>query len=1040
MKFEDVIYSGIDTCMVRTPMESEKLYRDFIEGQNDNNIDEFLIKLCNNKVFREAILVASETLYNKIDDYINGKIQSKKKIEQVRISLLKYFIRMTTRTTPFGLFSSVGDIEISNGELTCIKIDRREKKARVDFEWLLNIVKDVEKDNYDKLKYSANDAVYEKGDRIVIPYTLGGDKWNPNMRNSKPVRKIIEVCRNSERTYQELAGILQEIYPNIENEKIEKFIKELIDKEVIISSIRPSLNSKDQFKDMLYIILEIEGLDELADKLQKIYRNIEKYNSLNIGEGEQFLFNIIKEMKEIAKSKVYIQVDSSFNAVKDLKSEEIDQNIKLEEKIKKLVSVIMKMSSIIPANETIYDEYKSDFMEKYGEDREVKLTEMLDDDIGIGAPHSYNNPYAYRTRVGLKNSAKENKLIDYFWDKYEEAIRNNKPIEINDDLFDIDSDEDKLKKYEFPNSMEINLICKKDNNNLLYYLGPNIGSTGAGKTFGRFSHLNLGYQDICNKINEIEKKNMPDDTIICELSYIPKNIRIANVARNCNNREYELVLFTKGTKDEDRRIHLDDIYVGIENNKFYLKSRKHNKRIKIKTNNMLNVIGDANIVRFLKEIEQDSVIDWASLPWTYIFSGSKHIPEIRYGNCILATESWILKKTDFEGLKDFDTFNKKFEEYRNSKNIPKKVYITDADNRLLFDLTNSWCKKILHKEIMKKDVTLNACEEGQNIIFDKEDNDYACEIVAPFIKEHKEHTKDNDNYERVDNTKKILDVDLNVRCKMFGSDWLYLKLYGAGEWHDNLIMYYISQFADNLLSDNKIDKYFFMRYTDPEKHIRLRFNGKNIMNNLYDITEWLRQLCELGVISRYELGCYDREIERYGGLDGIEIAEDIFYMDSRIVEKLLLYMKEEKITYSKEMIGTIMVISYMEQFGWDYDTQLEWLDKCYGRTEYKQDFNKERREYAKLCNSDNDWQNLRKDEEGSLIYELFKRRDAYVGKYRKAIQEGKITTDEGTILGSIIHLSCNRLFGTDRNLEKKIMLFARHTLYELKYVKNSKLF
>ena len=42
------------------------------------------------------------------------------------------------------------------------------------------------------------------------------------------------------------------------------------------------------------------------------------------------------------------------------------------------------------------------------------------------------------------------------------------------------------------------------------------------------------------------------------------------------------------------------------------------------------------------------------------------------------------------------------------------------------------------------------------------------------------------------------------------------------------------------------------------------------------------------------------------------------------------------------------------------------------------------------------------------------------------------------IILSVIHLHCNRLFGTDREKEREIISFVRHTLYALKYFKNKK--
>lgn len=40
-------------------------------------------------------------------------------------------------------------------------------------------------------------------------------------------------------------------------------------------------------------------------------------------------------------------------------------------------------------------------------------------------------------------------------------------------------------------------------------------------------------------------------------------------------------------------------------------------------------------------------------------------------------------------------------------------------------------------------------------------------------------------------------------------------------------------------------------------------------------------------------------------------------------------------------------------------------------------------------------------------------------------------------IGSVIHLHCNRLFGTDREMENKILTLCRHSLYAQRYQKKN---
>jgi thiopeptide-type bacteriocin biosynthesis protein len=86
-----------------------------------------------------------------------------------------------------------------------------------------------------------------------------------------------------------------------------------------------------------------------------------------------------------------------------------------------------------------------------------------------------------------------------------------------------------------------------------------------------------------------------------------------------------------------------------------------------------------------------------------------------------------------------------------------------------------------------------------------------------------------------------------------------------------------------------IDSWFYLRYADPEEHVRLRFHGnaEQLCEHLFGhICRWGSGLIERGISRRFVFDAYDPEIERFGGREGVSLSERIFHADSEAASEL----------------------------------------------------------------------------------------------------------------------------------------------------------
>ncbi|WP_234117503.1 lantibiotic dehydratase [Clostridium hydrogenum] len=1052
------LYKPLDFFMLRTPLLPINLYNNIFDGNlNEKNIINELIKLSKNPIIRESIAVASLDLLSSLDKL---EVCTDKKIkDQIISSILKYFIRMTTRTTPFGEFSGVTLGKFADKTEVSLKdIYKYTKRARPDMEWIYKLINSLEKNKniLNSLTIYWNPIASFVGSRVEIPYlSVYTQECNDtiNEGDTASIRASIVVKYIAKNTlheikYIDLVSLLKKEYDGISEEKITNLLKQLFEKEILITNLRPPLDIVSPYEYIMDKIKNIKFAEKEFCRLRKIDEMIKEYNILPIGKGELKYIAIINEMKAVAKSKNYLQVDLSLN------TQNILLNKKIANELSKASEIICKISSSSKESQNIL-EYKNDFISRYGEEREIPLLELLNIDRGIGFPAGYTMPTNTKSLHEKEDSNNYKKIKQKLLYKIIKAI-NTKQTSVSIAYEDVDSIEIKESIFKnMPISFEVYALIKSkskddiDNGNYELFIAPCIGSDSAGKTFGRFTDIldNQIYKKFDN-INSIEKEQMSSNKIFAQLIFAPNTGSVGNICLSPNTRDYEIVISTSHSVNENSLISINDLVVGINNNKLYLKSRLLNQEIIVTTNNMFNRKMMPNICRFLLDISDDKKTPW--FPSDLLFNFTEkfpYVPEIKLDKIVISPQSWQLNESilgvKLKNIKEED-FLTALPLWRKEWNVPKLVYQVEADNRLMLNLENKiHIKELLNILKKKKNIILKAVECNFNDCFVySKSGKYVSEIVVPIVKNNIKTNNKEFNFRGKASNLSALD---NRRIFFPGSEWLFLKLYGNYSREDELIGFEFNEFTKKLMEENLIDEFFFMRYRDTDNHIRLRFKGKpEILYTkvLKRLNRWFDTLKENGLLSKVEISTYEREIERYGGLKLINYAEKVFFYDSKAVSTILYLKGIHKLTMDLEEIAICSIISYLEDFNISYMNQIELLNLITTQSKYREGFRKNRDKYMFIGNSNNNFQNLRTTNEGNILYNILQQRSSTIKEYALKIEEAAksddLTTATFGIYLSILHLHCNRLFGTDREKEKEVLSYARHTLYALKYLKTKK--
>lgn len=146
---------------------------------------------------------------------------------------------------------------------------------------------------------------------------------------------------------------------------------------------------------------------------------------------------------------------------------------------------------------------------------------------------------------------------------------------------------------------------------------------------------------------------------------------------------------------------------------------------------------------------------------------------------------------------------------------------------------------------------------------------------------------------------------------LLGDNWLYYKVYSGPKTLEDILTQEIYRLIVDLTERGVIEKWFFIRYFDPDPHLRLRFfqsDNKNIGTLIMALLQIFQPFFDQRMIWKIETGTYIREIARYGE-NSIEIVEDYFCHESILL--LDFFILSKKYEYNEE-VRWLFAIKYID--------------------------------------------------------------------------------------------------------------------------------
>jgi thiopeptide-type bacteriocin biosynthesis protein len=146
---------------------------------------------------------------------------------------------------------------------------------------------------------------------------------------------------------------------------------------------------------------------------------------------------------------------------------------------------------------------------------------------------------------------------------------------------------------------------------------------------------------------------------------------------------------------------------------------------------------------------------------------------------------------------------------------------------------------------------------------------------------------------------------------------LFTLLYAPRERHERILVDFATPIARDLRGAPELHSLFFARYNVPSWQIRFRVLGRPgwIEGPVRERIE--SSLSTLEGVDRIEFAQYDRETERYGGEEGMALAEKLFLHDSLAVLDLMEAERRGLLAKTRREWSLLMTERLLDLLGFD---------------------------------------------------------------------------------------------------------------------------
>jgi thiopeptide-type bacteriocin biosynthesis protein len=999
----------------------------------------------------EALFLASPSLFDALAGWhANPDSRKGKRAEN---AMVRYLQRMASRPTPFGLFSgcSLGELD-SPTRLRLAPRAGYQRHTRLDMDYLFALCEDLGRDESlrRELLYRPNSSLYRVAGHLRYAEArldgLEGKTRSHHLVALAATSYLEETLARAAGGAQPagLAAALVEDDPDgeITLEEAEGYVGELIETQVLVSGLTPGVTGPEAIHGLEEQLAALPSGRAAATALDGARAALAELDAAGLGAAPERYRELADTLKELPTS---VELSRLFQ-VDMVKPADPANTPRLGpavvEELRRGMALLHRLFG--RSRQDSLERFRQDFSDRYGEGRWVPLAEALDEETGIGFERSEGgeaSPLLHGLVLGQRSAETPENTVPWgplqTWQlrKLEEAlVRGEQEIELTAKDVEKLAVRESLPLPDAVQTMAVLAAASEEDveEGRFSLLFKGAGGPSGARLLGRFCHADAELEARVREHLAAEEEVRPG-AVFAEIVHLPQG-RVGNVLSRPVLRDYEIPFLGLSGAPAERQIPLTDLAVTVADKRIMLRSERLGREVIPRLTSAHNFSLGLGIYRFLCSLQMQGVLGGLGWSWGPLESAS-FLPRVKSGRLVLERARWRLSEEEIKRLTGASGAAQfaEVQRLRTERRLPRWVLLGDGDNELLVDLDNvlsveGWLdvlegrREALLFELFPGPGEL--CARGP-------EGRFVHELVVPFVRVRSEAAA-----RPAGSTAVSGGVAGTVqRSFLPGSEWLYAKLYVGTSTADAVLGEVVGPLVRAVRASGAADSWFFIRYGDPQWHLRVRFHGapeRLLAEVLPALEAAVAPLLADGRLWRFQLDTYDREVERYGGPEGIGVVERMFHADSEAALAIVETLEGDEGADARWRLALYGTDLLLGDLGLDSEGKRKVLGQVresffreFGggkplRVQLDQKQRAERRALEALLDP-------AKGELSDLApgFAILRGRSELnaplVAELRRLEQEGRLTSPVAQIAPSLVHMQVNRLIRSSQRAHELVL-------------------